>query len=250
MRAATYRVCVRQLAPGQAPMINLWALGWLFCQWKGERVEDLTIYVLGVPTIGHPYHLRPLERFTVLYATATRIRVRTAQGQKLLRSPDNVFYLESDQVWLEVRAAYAHYQRSLDALADSLRDLGSYSSRLKQAGAKAPNPLSATVVVVDDPDRYYAETLVDTRPVPEIVRVVITRHTAQMWQGPANYGMRGQKDTFVCPDDAAWQHLREIHASAVLAASTWQLRLTRLGTYAQAVANTSAPLHGAQPSLF
>lgn len=191
-------------------------------------------HVLDVPTLAHPYRLPPLQRLRVLYHTATRVRVETPDGTRLLRAADRVIALADDANWDAVQAAYAAYQAHLEALAAALRTLGSYARRLAEAGVDAPNPLCPTGLEIADPDGYYPPTLVLASPVPALRRTRIIRHTAKMWQDPQGYGLRGQKDFFVCPDDTAWEQVRAAHTAANVAALDWQTLLGRLGPYAAA----------------
>jgi hypothetical protein len=197
-------------------------------------------HVLDVPVLAHPYRLPPLPRLRVLYHTATRVRVETPDGTRLLRAADRVIALADAAAWAAVQATYAAYQARLETLAATLRTLGTYARRLAAAGVDAPNPLCPTVLEIADPDGYYAPSLVLASPVPALRRTRILRHTAKMWQDSQGYGLRGQQDLFVCPDDTAWEQVRAAHAAAQAAALAWQTRLGRLGSYAAAPAPLAA----------
>jgi hypothetical protein len=211
--------------------------------------------ILFVDTQRHPWKLAPITRHDVTYHTPTTVRTRdTGTLQQ-----HHVYCIVDDAVWERVQATQARLQSALDALAAGLRNLGSYASRLADAGGMktAPNPLSATVISAPDPDLSDAGSWFTSRLVPQIERVVITEHTPKMLRRPSSYDGSlvtfSQRDHFVCPDDAAWAQIEAQITLAKAAELNWATMLVELGTYQEALADgryaQRAPAEKAAPPV-
>jgi len=195
-----------------------------------------------VPTIlfiadqRHPWRLAALTRHDVTYHTPTTVRTRDSGTL----TQTHVYCLENDAAWGRVQATQAALQQQLDALADGLRELGSYASRLAVWGGvrQAPNPLCATVISASDPDNT-DESYSYLRLIPQITRQAISGHTPKMLRGKSGYYdiTFSQRDKFVCEDDAAWERIDLLRQNAQDAAQAWEQLLRELGTYQAALAD-------------
>ncbi len=198
-------------------------------------------HVLHVGESHHPWQAPPIERLEVLGNTPDGVRVvpgtlpavTPRPGQRVVNRPDHlVVCLPDEAAWVEVQAARALHQTTLDALAAALRDYGRYDERLA-ASQGDPNPLTPTVVHAWlPPDRYYAPTFFWDGAVPEIVRKRAEAHTPKRVSSGGVHLM--QTHCYLCPDDAAWKHIAGLYQAAVSAAAAWRALLARLGTYAEA----------------
>ncbi len=214
-----------------------------------SRAAPAVAHVRAVPVRSHPYRLPPLERLRVLYHTVTRVRLQTASGIRCLRHPAQVIATPEDAAWTALERTYTTYQARLDALATTLRSLGSYPQALAAAGPSAPNPLCALGIEIADPDGYYAPTLTLATPVPDLTRTPILRHTPKMWEAPGRYGLRSQQNLFVCPDEPAWAQVQAAHTTAAAETRAWHQWMEQLGTYAATAAHPpSVPAPG-RPTL-
>lgn len=147
---------------------------------------------------------------------------------------------------IELHGAFA---TALDDLAAVLRDLGSYTLRLEEAGGhtKQKDPLTPTVIRAEDPDGNHWFWTTWKVPTPE--RQPITRHTPKMVQLGDTAGLRTMDDVFVCPDDAAWRRVEAALAAVTEARTAVQAYLKVLGTYEEAIADNrygSDPPTGAE----
>ena len=74
--------------------------------------------------------------------------------------PAAVYALPDATAWEQAQTTYAAFQAALTALAAHLRAVRPYAAHLAAATARAgafaavPNPLTPTVLHIDDPDRY------------------------------------------------------------------------------------------------
>jgi hypothetical protein len=150
-----------------------------------------------------------------------------------------VYCIPDDDAWGRVIFTQSALQTDLNALADGLRSLGSYASRLAKAGGmkSAPNPLCATVIRAPDPDTADEGYWFTNQLVPRIERAGIRGHTPKMLRD-ARYSdgsVFAQRDHFVCPDDAAWEKIAALIAAAEDRARAWEALLKELGTYSEAL---------------
>lgn len=217
-----------------------------------EKHPSIVPHVLYVAEQRHPWRLAPYERLVVRYHTSTTVSmmfgtvdgvVRPQASKKgVTKQQYHVWCLVNDRAWERAQAVRAALQHALDALADELRHLGRYADRLAEAGGvkQATNPLTPTVISVDDPDGpagYFV-----SRPVPRIDRRRVNSHTPKMLRCQSSYNPNietphNQSDHFVCPDDAAWERIEALHQAAEEAAGEWERLKRELGTYQAALAD-------------
>lgn len=216
------------------------------------------------------WQLATLGQLAVVYATPTTVRCRlvdgvvdkrpTPVGKELTLQRSEVYCLPNAEAWEWAIRTRAAFQSALDALAAGLRELGTYAMRLEEAGGlkKAPNPLTPTVIHIDDPANKNPVGWWGTLPmrVPPIERKAVQRHTAKMIEVPSSYNPQithlvNQADHFVCPgtiarsDDATWSHIEQLHKAVQQWHDGWAELLTKLGTYDAAAGDgryASAPL--------
>lgn len=198
------------------------------------------------------WQLATLGRLATVYATPTTVRCKVIEGTiskhgtpvgKLASlQQGEVYCLPTSDAWQRVMAARAAFQAALDALAGGLRELGSYASRLKEAGGlkHAPNPLTPTVISADDPDTKTTSWWLQPMIVPMVERWAAQRHTAKMVEidgryAPGSFRLVNQADHFVCPDDAAWSHIEALHGAVKAAHEGWGKLLREVGTYSEAL---------------
>lgn len=206
----------------------------------------------------HPYRLPELQRLQVTYGTSTTVRV-AAPGGKLDFSgrqtlpQSHCYCIPDDAAWDLVTAAHSHMQQALDALAQELRQLGTYAKRLEEAGgmALARNPLSPTIISIADPDAYYAPSLIQwLSHVPAMDRQIVERHTAKMLvcvKGTFQQS-RSQGGSFVCPVDDDWDRLQRVRAAVEEAWCDFEAVLKALGTYDVALRDGRYQQSAAAPS--
>lgn len=213
--------------------------------------EPIVPHVLYVAEQHYSWKLAAYERLATTYHTPTTVMlafgtidssVKRAVGKKgATKQQTGVYCLPDDAAWSRVQVARTHLQQTLDLFADELRLLGSYARRLEQAGGikQAPNPLSPTVIGVDDPDDDDHHYFV-SNPVPRIDRSEISSHTPKMLHVVRDgkpWSTTHQRNTFVCPDDAAWSVIQERQRAVQQAYEAWQALLRELGTYQTALAD-------------
>lgn len=235
---------------------------------SSNHTPPIVPHVLHVSDQRNPWKLAPIERLKTRYHTPTTVAtefgtvdhtVRRAAGKSgVTKQQGHVWCLADEQAWDRAQAGQQRMQQLLDLLADELRLLGTYASRLEKAGGikKAPNPLTPWVIGAPDPDDtgsyWYAN------PVPHIDRKPVTSHTPKMLRGPSNYGnfehTFSQGHQFVCPSDEHWTVIEKRLADVKAAHDDWQKLLRELGTYDQALADgrytktaQQAPLELAAP---
>jgi hypothetical protein len=195
--------------------------------------------ILFVADQRHPWKLAQLTRHGVTYHTPTTVRTRDTGTMH----QHQVYCLPDDAAWVLVQATQARLQAALDELAAGLRDLGSYASRLAEAGGMktAPNPLCPTVISAPDPDTADEGYWFTSRLVPRIERGPLIEHTPKMLRRPSPYGGSvitfSQRDHFVCADDAAWARIEALIAAAKVAELNWATVLVELGKYSEALAD-------------
>jgi len=197
----------------------------------------LVPHVLVVCDRLHPYKLPEIERATVLYSTATMVRVLGAAGYS--KSKHKVYCLPTETAWTELQTAYSKLQTALDALANYLRSLLSYIKKLEAAGGikTAPNPLSPTVICAPDPDYNHTPIWNDWDIYPPTpIQDQVEKHTPQMLKliGNPLQEYTTQGDRFCCPSKNHWFKYCKLHGSAQSAAHTLKTILKQLGTYDQA----------------
>jgi hypothetical protein len=186
----------------------------------------------------HPWRLASIERWSVIYHTPETVRCKKRTGGQITKHQHQVYCLPDDPAYEAVQAMHTTLQAALDALAGLLRELGSYNEKLKAAGGvkAAPNPLTPTVIAVDDPDGFYAPSMIFSRRVPTLRRYTVERHTPLMIKLTESLAtISSQKDHFVCPTQADWERIQVLHGTAEEAAKRWESLLGDLGTYKQAL---------------
>lgn len=223
--------------------------------------------VLHVSDQRNPWQLAPIERLATRYHTPTTVatefgtvdrEVRPTPGKAgLTKHQHLVWCVPSDGAWQRLLDSRAALQQALDALAEELRRLGNYTSRLEKAGGfkAAPPRLCPTVIEAPDPDSSELSYWF-SNPLPRIERKEISTHTPKMLNVVRDgkpWSTTHQRNHFVCPDDAAWQRVSELHQASEDAHTAWQKLLHELGTYDQALADgrytktSQAPLELAAP---
>jgi hypothetical protein len=149
----------------------------------------------------------------------------------------NVICLPSDDAYDQALAAHANLQDALSALESALRELGSYPDKLAQASPGESNPLTPTVISIDDPDLPRSYTLTPME-VPTVSRCAIQRHTAKMLELEEGYGRVFQTSGyFICPGNADWERIKALHDRATAAAAAWESLISQFGTYRDALAD-------------
>lgn len=202
-----------------------------------DRRTPAVPHVLILGERGGAYLPPALTRAGTVYATPTTVRVLLPGGRQETQQQHKVWAVPDDPAWAEIEAAVAGFGAALAALAATLRELGSYPSRLAEAGGtRAQNPICPSVARISDPDHAGTSWWLDAWYVPRLERTRIARHTPKMLSaGDTGAYTFSQRDCFVLVDDAAWERLAAAHAAASAAATTTQALLRRLGTYAEAL---------------
>lgn len=215
-------------APEQAPVSTEDPTTGAIVPWLLVMGEQKNPWVLGKP-----------QRWQALYHTAEMVRCREPEGKVVSKSQDKVWCVADHATWVRVEQAHWNFQAALSTVAAKLIALGSYVTRLQEAGGikSAPNPLAPTVVASPDPDHRYGLTEVFEARVPRMTRHEVERHTPQMLKLARAGSPRGQGDTFPCPDDATWAQLQRLHSAAQEAQERWAALLDELGTYRAALAD-------------
>ena len=216
-----------------------------------NHTPPIVPHVLYVADQHHPWQLAPIERLATRYHTPTTVAlafgtidatVKPQTGKSgATKQQYHVWCVPNDAAWQRIERARADLQLAIDALADELRRLGSYATRLAAAGGlkAAPNPLCPTVISASDPDSTDTSWWT-AHPIPRIDRSEISDHTPKMLHITRDgqpWSTTHQRDHFVCPDDAAWQAVQDYRALAEVAHTRWQALLSELGTYQQALAD-------------
>lgn len=202
---------------------------------RGARVVP---HVLVIGKQPGPYALAPIQRAEVLYQTAATVRVRLADGTERNEPQEQAFCLVDDAAWLRTQAAYAAYATATEAVVAYLRGLGSYSTRLAEAGGtkKAPNPLTPTVAEILDPDQRSGYWNWDRWQLPTAARKAVERHTEQqLFIDVGTYAApTTQANRFCCPDDAAYDGLVALLDALQARHNEWIDLLGILGSYENA----------------
>lgn len=217
-----------------------------------ERSTPIVPHVLYIAEQSKPWRLAAYERLRAHYHTPTTVAlefgtidftVKPQTGRKhVTKQQTKVYCLADVAAWERVQATHAALQEALDALADTLRKLGSYAKRLEEAGGlkRAPNPLSPTVVFATDPDDPEGGGYYYSQLVPSVARDEVSSHTPKMLHITRNgkpWSTSHQRNHFVCPDDMAWERLGALHSAAQERAKQWEALLRELGTYRDALAD-------------
>jgi hypothetical protein len=168
--------------------------------------------------------------------------VKRIVGKKgVTKQQTAVYCLPDDAAWEKVQTTRAQLQLAIDAFAAVLRQLGSYAKRLEESGGikAAPNPLSPTVIMADDPDDDDHHYFV-LDPIVRIERETVTSHTPKMLHIERDgkpWSTTHQRNHFVCPSNDAWDLLLARQRIAQDAHKAWQQLLKELGTYQAALAD-------------
>lgn len=189
------------------------------------------------------HYLPPsLIRAVTIYDTPTTVRLQmpaTAKGgaRQETQVQHKVWAVPDDTAWSEIEAACAAFGGRLEDLANLLRRLGSYPTRLAAwKGKTAPNPICSSVARIDDPDKPGSGWWLSAWWVPRLERKEITRHTAKMLSsGDIGSYVFSQEGCFVLADDADWAEVESAHQAAEGAAKAMEHLLARLGTYQDAL---------------
>lgn len=204
-----------------------------------ERIPPIVSTILIVGERVHSYRLAPIKRLGITYATKTTVR---AEGRTSNIQHHLCWCVPTNDAWDETQATYAAYQAALTALADSLRELGRYPTKLAAVGGvkKHPEPLSTTVICCPDPDSKDGTWFLPTsdQGLPKISRHTVSKHSPKMLTITSgtiyDVGPRAQAHYSVCPTDADWERIETLYTAAEAAAHEWRKLLDRLGTYATA----------------
>lgn len=235
---------------------------------SSNHTPPIVPHVLYVADQRNPWQLAPIERLATRYHTPTTVAtvfgtvvrdIRPTPGKAgLTKHQHQVWCVPSDEAWERLLDSRAALQQALDELAAELRRLGNYASRLEKAGGlkAAPPRLCPTVIEAPDPDSSELSYWF-SNPPPRIERKEISTHTPKMLNVVRDgkpWGTSHQRNHFVCPDDAAWQRVSELHQVAEDAHTAWQKLLHELGTYEDALSDgryttaaQQAPLELAPP---
>lgn len=215
---------------------------------KGKPVVS---FVLVVGDRLHAYQAPVIERLAINYDTPQSVRVvrgvcvdlypnRVVYNKAQFNADDTLVYcLPDDLAWLEVNHLHREFQVALDALAEQLRANGAYATRLEQSGGlkQAPNPLTPTVVQMEDPDDpRWGTQCMGWWGVPNAERSPIIKHSAVMMrvQHREHEQPCSQRGMFCCATDNDWQDLVCKRQHAIAAGEAIQTYLNQLGTYREA----------------
>ncbi|WP_242042077.1 hypothetical protein [Leptolyngbya sp. FACHB-541] len=219
---------------------------------KPGKVKPVVSHCLVIGDRLDPYQAPVIERLPVGYATPQSVRL--VRGVSVDMYPKRVTYnkpefnadhsfvycLPEEQSWATAVRLHGEFQAALEAIAKHLRSLGAYSTRLKEAGGlkKAPNPLTPTVILAEDPDSpsWGVPNYLGWWGVSRVERYPIVKHSAVMMrlQQGTYEQPTSQQGKFCCPDDAAWQRLQQLQEQAIAISETIRIELEKLGTYQQA----------------
>lgn len=215
----------------------------------------------------HAYAVPDRTVAATRYATPTTLRVllpdgteRSVRYAEAVPLPDN-----NGAVRVQLDMQYLAYAAALEALRAGLVALGPYADRLADACgamlgadlserdlARAPNPLTATVVVAPVPPSgsERADPVYNLWQLPDVSRTSIVRHTPKMLVLASARGIhsapRAQRGHFCCPDDAAWIAIARLVNAACRAHAALHGTLQLLGTYGSA--RSTQPLVAARPA--
>jgi hypothetical protein len=212
-----------------------------------DRHDPIVPHVLLAAPRPALYDLPDLRRAATRYHTASTVRVQDGEQSATVRQ-HRVWCLPTEQDWREVQETYGAWRKALHAFANRLRDLGPYQARLQEAGGlkQAPNPLAPTVALADHPDDWHGFfdpddlfLLPGDQRWRIFARAAVRTHTPKMVR-LANDALVAQTGAFPCPDEAAWEGVQAAFTAALQARDQFQSHLSRLGTYAEALADSSA----------
>jgi ParB/RepB/Spo0J family partition protein len=193
---------------------------------------------------GRLYDLPDIRRVPVLWHTATTVRYAFDNGdkQQWTTGQDRVWCVPDDAAWAEIEQSYYAWREALRAFAQALRLLGTYERRLKEAGADAPNPLTPTVIVADNPDGwqgYFHGDDLFLLPGEQgwrgFERAEMLRHTPKMVR-LASDSLIEQTRVFACEDDHDWEAANGAMLAAREARDAFKRTLNKYGSYGRAVA--------------
>jgi|GEM_PF-5220504 len=227
---------------------------------KKGQTPALTPLVLLVGARQHAYQLPKLALARVLYATATQVRVVFFDDAHTERgiTQDGCYCVQTPEQLIQLVARYATFQEALTRLADTLRNVGTYQQRLREAcGITDPSTsLTATHLAkwskVHDGQERLAETIIrapdptrqrsglwwsDPFRLPDVSRSPIHRHTPLCWQERPDSAINAQGDTFPCANDEQWQAVQSLYDAVQQAQQDWLACLAACGTYAAAAAD-------------
>lgn len=241
---------------------------------SSNRTPPLTPTVLYIGSKTRTWRNPPIYRLTAVYATPTTVAVEPVpdaadwdlrpggkayvtkhqhhlypiQGTGawvaaclwyVTKYQHHLYPIRDNATWQRVVEQHERLQQALDDFADALRELGSYATRLEEAGGikSAANPLCESVASCDDPDTDTNRAFLGYL-IPQLTRVAIVSHTPKMLRAITRYRddqhyeyTTLQSNCFVCPDDDAWAKLAVAHSGAVAEQEAWRALLSELGTY-------------------
>ncbi|NJO81962.1 MAG: hypothetical protein HC828_03675, partial [Blastochloris sp.] len=207
-----------------------------------DRLKPITPWVLIVGDRRSSYEPAAIHRAEAVYETQSTVRVRL-DGSEETKAQHKVYAVPTEEAWTEAQRLHQVLADTLTALADGLRDLGRYDTRLDEAGGlkAAPNPLTPTIISCKFPEdelQWWWEPW----QVTNCERKLASRHTAKMvfyqWSADSDSDSSAMQHQFaVCPDDAAWERIAALHAAAEAARAAFVSHLATLGTYQDALAD-------------
>lgn len=197
-----------------------------------------------------PYRLPEIGKYRVQSTTHQQVRLDGYKNQWKTK----VYCCESQAIYEEAQRLHRAFQSALDALANYLREMGSYTNRAKEFGAivdkngtltvpkKAKNPIVPWVISAQDPDYERSLTLDLWEVYPrKAEREKVVSHSPQMIRvmrcfgsGPECETITTQHDTFCCPDDVRWERYQSLHQAAVEASEALVNYFCQIRTYEQA----------------
>ncbi len=219
---------------------------------KDGKQRPITPLVLLIGSRQRPYDLPKLALAAVQYATSQQIRVMffdTAASERGI-TQDSCYCVPTPEHLARLVERYAVFGSALKNLEHTLRSIGTYAERLREAcsimdGTTAPTPaqlaklakandgrkrLCDQVILASEPDkRIFVWN--DPFRIPDVSRGPLFRHTPLCYQKDKGSATISQSDTFPCVDDETWERVQDAHAAAVSAQMEWLALLAELGTY-------------------
>lgn len=225
---------------------------------KDGQTAPVCPLVLLVGTRKQVYELPKLALASVLYATQHQVRVRFGDAARTEKSmaQQSAYCVPSPAHLAVLVERYTTFQQALNHLAATLRGIGTYAQRLREACDldDATTPITSThlakfaktnngferlcnqVIQAPDPDRKGVwMDWGDPFKLQAVTTSAIHRHTPQSWQRAPGTSVIAQTDTFVCVDDAQWRTVEAADQVVRLAHAAWMAALEEVGTYRDAL---------------
>lgn len=202
-----------------------------------ERFQPIVDGCCEVLFRNHPWQVKELQFYNVLYSTPNTLRVKVG-GVTVTKMHHLVHCLPDDGAWETAQRLHERFREALEALAEGLRSLGTYAAKFEAEGGlkAAANPLCETVVTVHTPPDATYSTSVGYEPwhIPTIRFEKCSRHTAKMLD--CEEGKVFQDRAFECSEEA-WQKIRLLRQAAEEASEEERSFFDSLGTYANALSD-------------